>query len=295
MQLSDLAAVASLRVVRDAAVGSLGFVTHPGANLLAFVESERFVDKLLANGAVSCVIATEALADAVPRSLGLAVAANPRRAFYAAHNHLARNTDFYWKPFATSVEPDARVSPRAYVAETDVSIGHRVLIEPGAVVRERTILGDDVVLRAGCVIGTAGFQYQSFDEEVLTVDHAGGVVLRNRVEIQNNSNVNRAVFGGFTEIGEDSKIDSLVHVGHNACIGRRTMVAALTVIGGSTSVGDDVWIGPGCCISTEIRVGDGARVTLGSVVTRDVPPGGHVTGNFAIDHDKFIAFLRSIR
>ena len=67
------------------------------------------------------------------------------------------------------------------------------------------------------------------------------------------------------------------------------------MVAGSTTIGDDVWIGPGASISSEIVIGNGASVTIGSVVVRDVAPGQKVTGNFAVDHKKFIAFMRKIR
>jgi UDP-3-O-[3-hydroxymyristoyl] glucosamine N-acyltransferase len=67
------------------------------------------------------------------------------------------------------------------------------------------------------------------------------------------------------------------------------------IITGSSTVEDDVWIGPSATISNQVKVGSGARVTMGSVVTQNVEPGRHVTGNFAIDHSNFIEFIKSIR
>ncbi len=67
------------------------------------------------------------------------------------------------------------------------------------------------------------------------------------------------------------------------------------MVAGSAKIGDDVWIGPSASVSSGVEIGDGASITLGSVVTKNVAPGQRVTGNFAIDHDKFIAFLKTIR
>jgi UDP-3-O-[3-hydroxymyristoyl] glucosamine N-acyltransferase len=130
---------------------------------------------------------------------------------------------------------------------------------------------------------------------MLKVAHGGGVLLRRGAEVHSNSCVDRAVFGGFTEIGEESVIANLVYVAHNVRVGRRCRVAASAAIGGSTTLGDDVYVGPGASISSEIRVGDGAVVSLGAVVTRHVAAGQRVSGNFAVDHERFIAFMRQIR
>jgi len=67
------------------------------------------------------------------------------------------------------------------------------------------------------------------------------------------------------------------------------------MISGNVRVGNDVWIGPSAAISNGITIGDNCWVSLGSVVTKDVQAGSRVSGNFAIDHEKFIQFIKSIR
>jgi UDP-3-O-[3-hydroxymyristoyl] glucosamine N-acyltransferase len=287
--------IQSVRVDRNGEFDSLGFVSHEKPRMLVYVNCERFIPQLLANPAVTCVVTMAELAGQVPETYGLALAEDPQRAFFEFHNYLATETNFYWTDFATEISDQAEIHPSAFVAEKNVRIGPGALIEPGVIVLENSIIGEHVVLRAGCTIGSHGFEFKRIGDEILPVVHAGGALLHNRVEIQNNSNVDRSVFGGFTEIGEDTKIDTLVHVGHNVRIGKRCLIAATTVIGGSTIIGDDVWIGPGATISTELVIGDRASITLGSVVTKDVLPGQRVTGNFAIEHEKFIAFIKTIR
>ncbi len=295
MRLSEAASVVPLQVVRDADFAALGFVSHRRAALLVFLESDRFLDGLLANAHVCAVITVESLADRIPSGLGLALSDAPRRAFYLLHNHLASHTTFYWQDFPTEVAGDAVVSPAACIAADNVRIGRRAVIEPHVTVLPRTIIGDDVILRAGTVVGAQGFQFVRLGEAIMAVAHAGGVRLHDRVEVLANCTIARALFGGFTEVGADTKLDSQVYVAHEVVIGRRCLIGAGAAITGSVTVGDDVWIGPNATIASEVTIGDGACVTLGSVVTRDVAPGQRVTGNFAIDHDRFIAFLRTIR
>jgi UDP-3-O-[3-hydroxymyristoyl] glucosamine N-acyltransferase len=90
-------------------------------------------------------------------------------------------------------------------------------------------------------------------------------------------------------------IDDHVHVGHNASIGNRNTLTAGTVIGGSVRTGSDVWFGLNCSIRNGIRIGQMARISMGSVVTQDVADGVTVTGNFAIPHEEFIDNLREAR
>ena len=295
MRLTDLPAIVPVTILRDGPFASLGLITHSGDDMLVFLESERYLDGVLRHPSIRCVITTAALADRLPARLGVAISQAPRRDFFKFHNHLAERTDFYWRDFATEIAPDAIISPAAHIAERNVRIGRRTVIEPHVTVLPHTILGDDVIVRAGCVIGSQGFQFIRSGDEILPVAHGGGVRLHDRVEIQANSSIDRSIFGGFTEVGEDTKFDNLVHVAHNVKIGKRCLLAAHAMIAGSVVIGDDVWIGPSAAISSEITIGDRANITLGSVVTRDVAADQHVTGNFAIDHEKFIAFLRTIR
>jgi UDP-3-O-[3-hydroxymyristoyl] glucosamine N-acyltransferase len=295
MRLSAARDATAVKIVRDGKFNSLGFVTHKQVAMLAFIEDAKYLATMIAHGGITCVITAPQFVKDMPSDWGVAVAESPRRAFYEFHNWLARKTEFYWKTSPSEICRDAWIHSTACIADRDVSIGHRVTIEPHVVIQERVIIGDDVIVRAGTVIGSEGFEFARIDGAILPVAHAGGVLLHPRVEIQSNSCVDKAVFGGFTEIGEDSKIDNLVHIAHNVRIGRRCLLAACAMIAGSTTLGDDVWIGPGACISSEINVGDKASVTLGAIVTKHLVPGQRVSGNFAIDHDRFIAFLKTIR
>jgi UDP-3-O-[3-hydroxymyristoyl] glucosamine N-acyltransferase len=295
MRLGDLPGSLGLRVERDAAFGALGFVTHETPARLGFVAEARWLSALEAAPGLAAVITTADLAAAVPARLGLAVSDRPRQAFYAVHAYLARETGFYARPAGTGIDPSARVHPSAVVPASDVTIGARTLLEPHVTIFPGTVVGADCVLRAGAVIGAEGFQFDVADGPPVAVPHAGGVRLGDRVEVQSNTVIDRAVFGGFTEVGDDTKIDNLVHVAHNVRLGRRCRVVALAMIGGSVVVGDDAWIGPHAAISDNLRVGDGASISLGAVVTRDVPAGARVTGNFAVPHDRFLAHLRTYR
>jgi UDP-3-O-[3-hydroxymyristoyl] glucosamine N-acyltransferase len=208
---------------------------------------------------------------------------------------LANHTDFYSKPFKVEIASSSRIHPTAYIANRNVRIGERCEIGPKASILEGSILEDDVVIRAGSVISTEGFEFAHIDKKIMPIIHTGGVLLHNRVEIQANCCISKAVFGGFTEIGEGTKLDNLIHIAHNVIIGERCLIAACAMVAGSAKIGDDVWIGPSASISSEVEIGDRAWITLGSVVTKNVGPDQRVTGNFAINHDRFIAFLKTIR
>jgi UDP-3-O-[3-hydroxymyristoyl] glucosamine N-acyltransferase len=295
MRLSQLNSVVSMALLRDGEFASLGVLSHRPSRMLVSFYDRAYKDELAANNHVACVLTTSDLAALVPEHTGLAVCSDPKSAFYHIHEYLLKHTDFYGTDFASEIAPDARIHERACVARRNVRIGTGCVVEPGAVVFERTIMGHDVVIRANAVIGGEGFEPKYVDGRHVLIPHAGGVRLADRVEVHALTHIQKAVFNGFTEIGEDTKVDALCHISHHVLIGRRCEVVAGTVVAGSAVVGDDVFLGPNCTICPEVHVGNRAFVTPGAVVTRDVPEGSRVSGNFAIAHDRFIGFLKSIR
>ena len=120
------------------------------------------------------------------------------------------------------------------------------------------------------------------------------MVIHRGAEVQSNAVICRSVFQSVTEIGEETKIGPLAYVAHGVKIGTRCRIASSARICGSSIIGNDVSVGPNAVISNRLHVGDGARISLGSVVVSDVAPGQTVTGNFAIDHARFLSFYKGM-
>lgn len=291
--LKALAGIGELS--EDANIESVGDPLDTKPSMLVFAENERFLNLARKNPSVSCLVAAPELARGLDLRCAVLATATPRKTFFTIHNYLATQTSFYWEGFASEVSSDAIIHPTAYVASKSVRIGHGTVIEPGVKILERSIIGSDVTLRAGTVVGSQGFGFVASKDGVLPIAHGGGVRLHDRVEIQANCVISRAQFGGFTEIGEDTKLDNLVHVAHAVSLGRRCLVAAGTTIAGTVEVGDDVWIGPGACISDHVTIGSGAKISLGAVVVENVNPGQRVSGNFAVGHETFLTHLAAMK
>jgi UDP-3-O-[3-hydroxymyristoyl] glucosamine N-acyltransferase len=155
-------------------------------------------------------------------------------------------------------------------------------------------IGRDAVVRAGATLGAEGFEFRKTSGSVLGVKHSGGVVVGDRVEVQNNSVVEKAVYGGDTRIGDDTKIGGAVLVAHNCQIGKRCLIAGGVTVSGNVVVEDDVWIGPGSVVSNGLLLGAGAHVVIGSVVARSVPAGLSVAGNFAVEQGTFLKMMGAL-
>lgn len=251
---------------------------------------------------ISAIITRPTTYDAAVKSglpsrvgLGIAFSARPRTDFFLFHNYLANSTDFYRRNSATERGSDCRIAASAAVAADRVHIGDRVVIHDGVCIHENVDIGDDTEIWPGTVIGNEGFQFERVDGRLVRIAHVGGVRIGREVSVKSNCCIDRHIFGQDTEIGDQTKLDNLVYVGHCTKIGRACLVGAHAAITGSVIVGDEVWIGPNATISNSLRIGDAAAVSLGAVVTRDVRATERVSGNFAISHDRYLSFLRSIR
>lgn len=141
----------------------------------------------------------------------------------------------------------------------NVRVGGECVLHAGVVVYEGVTLGDRVVLHAGCVIGADGFGYAPESGSWLKFPQVGSVRIEDDVEIGANSCVDRAALG-VTRIGAGTKIDNLVHVGHNCDIGRNVVIAAQSGFSGGVAVGD------GAVIGGQVGVGDKARIESGAVL-----------------------------
>ena len=171
---------------------------------------------------------------------------------------------------------------RAYVGD-DASIGESAWLHAHASVMERCRIGNRVVLHAGSVIGSEGFGWAFVEGRLERIPQVGNVVLDDDVEIGANSCVDRAQTGS-TQIGEGTKIDNLVQIGHNCRIGKHCALASLTGLAGSTVVGDYVKIAGQVGTRGHMTIGSRSTVAGQSGVWGDVAEGITVSGNPAREH-----------
>lgn len=148
------------------------------------------------------------------------------------------------------------------------------VIHAGTVIGYGCVVGSDCILHANVSIGTIGFGYRpSADRtKLVQMPHIGNVEIGTSVEIGANTCIDRGKFAS-TRIGDGTKIDNLVQIGHNCLIGRHCVIAATSGLGGSVHLGDWVQIGANVGIMPHCKVGDGARIGSKSGVMHDVPPG----------------------
>lgn len=295
MRLSEIAAHIAGQLIRDGEFSLIAFATEgEQRDFLTFLEKEKFLPAL-DNPNISCVLCTPELAEKIPSHIqGVFACENPKAALFALHNELTEHEEYVGSSFATKIGENCSISPLACVPAKNVIIGNNVTIEPMAVLKGRVIIEDNVVIHSGAIIGCKGFSFSKDAEgnNVSVVDTAQ-IILKEGVEIFENVTISIGIFPWEkTVIGENTKIDAQCHIGHGTHTGKNCLIAAGCRCCGNTLLGDNVWIGVGAIVSNRVRVGNNARISIGAVATQNVPDGMTVSGNFAIEHHRFLDNLK---
>jgi UDP-3-O-[3-hydroxymyristoyl] glucosamine N-acyltransferase len=294
-QLREFQGLAGLDVLRDGPFAVTGKLSTLLDGLCVPLRSAKFLAEVNANPRVSAVITTREIAEGLDDRFAVAVAEKPDTAHAELHACLAgkREAELRARPnqihASAIIDPSARIADHGVEIGADVRIGAHVSIAPGVVVE------DHCVLHPGVSLGVPGFNTGIIGGRQRIIPQLGGVRLMPYVELLANVCVARALFGGETTLGEETVADNLVYIAHDVQIGRRVQICALVNILGRVEIGDEAYIGPSSVIVNGARIGEKAKVSIGAVVTRDVPAGATVSGNFAIPHDRFLNHLRSVR
>lgn len=254
--------------------------------------------------AAGAVVVSEALRAEVPTGT-LAIVHNAPQALFADILHLLYPSNT--RAIATGVLAG---TSDAFLEE-DVVLGPNVVLGPGVEIGRGTVIGantvigagvtigryttigpnctidcahigNNVVLHPGARIGTEGFGWLDFGRTNRKIPQLGRVIVQDSVEIGANSTIDRGALGD-TVIGEYTKIDNLVQIGHNCRIGRACLIAATSGLSGSTILEDGVLMGGGVGTSGHLTIGAGTTVFGRAAVTKDWPAGSKLSGTPAQD------------
>jgi UDP-3-O-[3-hydroxymyristoyl] glucosamine N-acyltransferase len=293
-----------------------------GPQDIAFLDAAKHADALTWTAAGAC-LTTERFAAQAPAHLNILCTADPYRAFVAVARRL--HSDALRPPplFAESgiapsavvhptaqveagvrIDPGAVIGPRAGVGSgsvigataaigPDVQIGRGCSIGPGTSVI-CALIGDDVIIHPGCRIGQDGFRYRMGAQGHTKVPQIGRVIIQDHVEIGAGTTIDRGASGD-TVIGEGSKIDNLVQIGHNVTVGRNCIIVAQCGLSGSVVQGDNVVLGGQVGIADHLVIGEGAMVGAKSGVASNVPAGEKWLGSPAWPAREFLRATAALR
>ena len=283
MRVAELAEIVGGRVVRDQGtrIERIADLDNADEGEIAYVENEKLLEAA-AESKASCLIVRDGLEEKLPERT-LIVVKNAKLAFSligaALHPPVRREPEIH--PTAVVAETadialTAYVGPHVTIGEythvgtytrlepgvvlgANVTVGDECVLHPNVVLYDGVSVGNAVILHAGVCLGADGFGYVRHDHGYQKFPQIGTVVIEDEVEIGAHTCIDRAALGR-TRIGRGTKLDNMVHVGHNCDIGERVVIAAQTGISGSVVIEDEAVIGG------QVGFGDHTRVQKGAII-----------------------------
>tara|TARA_B100000949_G_scaffold40513_1_gene34326 strand:- start:7151 stop:8089 length:939 start_codon:yes stop_codon:yes gene_type:complete len=242
-------------------------VVQPGD--IVFVDHPKYYDKALESQAT--VILINKKVDC-PVGKALLVSDDPFRDF----NKLTH----YFKPFQSAnraisdsaeIGEGTVIQPNVFVGN-NVKIGRNCLIYSNVAIYDNTVIGDNVTIHAGSILGSDAFYYKNRPEKFDKLLSGGNVVIEDNVDLGALCTIDKGVTAS-TTIGEGSKLDNQVHVGHDTVIGKRCLIASQVGIAGCVLIEDFVTIWGQVGITSGITIGEKAVISAQSGVSKSLP--GH--------------------
>ncbi len=307
-QIAEWAGAEIVRGDGDAMVSGVAPLDEAAAGALVFIDNPKYADLLEQTQATACLVAKRFLAR-VPEGVTPLLTQEPYRALATVMGHMypdaMRPTGALDARGAGAISAGAHVDPTARleagvtvepgaVIGPDVEIGAETLVGANAVIAagcrigrqcsigpnttvQHTLIGDRVIIHPGVRLGQDGFGFAMGLQGHQKVPQIGRVIIQNDVEIGGNTTVDRGA-NRDTIIGEGTKIDNQVQIGHNVIVGRHCVIVSQVGISGSATLGDYVAIGGQSGVNGHVTIGMGAQIAAVSVVRDDIPAGGRYGG-----------------
>jgi UDP-3-O-[3-hydroxymyristoyl] glucosamine N-acyltransferase len=241
---------------------------------IVFVDHPKYYDKALESDATTILINKEV---ECPEGKSLLISDDPFRDFNKITKH--------YNPFISSKDSIADsasigegtiVQPNVFIGN-HVTIGRNCLIHPNVTIYDNAVIGDNVIIHANTVLGADAFYYKNRPEGYDQLISGGRVVIRDNVHIGASCTIDKGVTGD-TTIGEGTKIDNQVHVGHDTMIGKKCLIASQTGIAGCVIIEDEVTLWGQVGTNSGITIGKGAVILGQTGVTKSVSGGNTYFG-----------------
>lgn len=200
---------------------------------LVFVDFEKYYEKALNSLATTILIDKEV---ECPEGKALLISENPFRDY----NKLTKHFSPYdtWSQKGNLIDESSDIYPNVSLGN-NVTIGKNCIIYSGVVIYSDVIIGDNVIIHANSVIGADAFYFPKKEGKYVKMHSCGSVVIENNVSIGASSSIDKGV-SGETRIGEGTKIDAQVHIGHDTIVGKNCLFAAQVGISGCVTIEDNV-------------------------------------------------------
>lgn len=261
---------------------------------IVFVDHPKYYDKALKSKATIILINKKV---ECPADKALLFSVDPFRDFNRLITHFHPAPPVHNKsliiPASSSVGKNCRIYPGVVIGE-NVSIGNDCILYPNVVIYDDCILGNNVIIHANTVIGSEAFYYKKRPEGFDKLLTCGRAIVEDHVEIGASSTIDKGVSAD-TIIGYGTKIDNMVHVGHDTIVGKHCLFAAGVAIAGVVTIEDHVTLWGQVGIASDITIKKGAVVWAQSGVGKDIQEGKTYFGSPAEEAHKKLKELAALR
>tara|TARA_B100000029_G_scaffold183608_1_gene181171 strand:+ start:11045 stop:11959 length:915 start_codon:yes stop_codon:yes gene_type:complete len=273
-------------IIRDNTIEITDFkpIQKSGLGTITFCSrADELGLKLISNCSASVIICHHKLKTKIKNNSSNLIFVNEPRLWF-----LRCLKQFFPNPLPSGIHPSAIVEcsnigknvligPFSYISK-NVSIGDNTKIFGNVFIYDNVEIGKNVIIHASTVIGSDGFGFEMNEKGVLEkFPHIGGVKIGDDVELGASNCIDRGTLG-YTEIGEGTKTDNLVHIAHNVHIGKNCRFAAGVITSGSCIIGDNVYFGTGTVLRDYIEIGDSTFIGVGSVVVKSFSNNSSIMG-----------------
>jgi len=269
--ISEIAQKYKLKIAGDSSLKATGIneIHKVRSGDITFVDYEKYYSKSLNSAATIIIIDKEV---ECPEGKAIMVCDNP----FLVYDDIIR-TYRPFRPLSDRIHSTAKIHASATIEPNviigpNVEVGADTYIQAGAIIHEHCILGAEVVIQSGAIIGTDAFYFQKKEGRYNKWRSGGRVLIEDRADIGASCTINRGVSGD-TIIGEGSKLDCQVHIGHGAVIGKNCLIAAQTGIAGKSIIGDNVVLYGQVGIAQDVQIGEGAVLLAKSGVSKSLDGG----------------------
>ncbi|NQU60356.1 MAG: UDP-3-O-(3-hydroxymyristoyl)glucosamine N-acyltransferase [Rhodospirillales bacterium] len=303
IKLHELAKIAGADIAKggdpDSEFVDVRALSDAGSEHVSFLDNKRYVESFSKSQAGVCLVHPDH-ASSAPKGMALLLTKEPYRAyarvaqaFYPKAAARKKISDSAIIHKTAKIGKSCRIDAGAVIgAKAEIGpnchIGANAVIGDGVVLGQdcivgpcvslsHAIVGDRVIIHSGVQIGQDGFGFAPGADEHLKVPQLGRVLIDDDVDIGANTTIDRGS-GPDTVIGAGTKIDNLVHIGHNVKIGKKCLIVGQTGVSGSTVVEDFVIMGGKAGIAGHLKIGKGTRIAAKAGVVGDLEPGSTVGG-----------------
>lgn len=242
---------------------------------IVFVDHPKYYDKALNSAATTILINKKV---ECPQGKALLISDDPCRDFNKLNAHFMP-IERFTKSIGehTTIHPSAFIYPNVTIGN-NVSIGENTVIYPGVVIMDHTSIGKNVIIQSNTVIGGDAFYYKKRGEVYDKMFNCGRVIIHDSVEIGSNCTIDRGLTGD-TTIGEGTKIDNLVQIGHDTIIGKNCLFASQVGIAGCVIIGNGVTLWGQVGVKSDVHIEDNVTVMAQSGVGDNLKSGHKYFGS----------------